>query len=209
MEPVSIDGWPDVAALPMRALPAGSLLFDETRPCEGFPLVDAGGIKVFKAFPNGRELLLYRVTPGQACIVSAAALFSSQPYSACGMADTDVRFRMIPAALFETLMGEARFRRFVMWQFTQRLADLMTLVDAVFTRRLDQRLAARLLVHRADGSGTLAITHQQLADELGSIREVVTRLLRHFADEGWITVERGAVRILDAGGLKRFSEPSG
>lgn len=200
------ESLPEITRLPLLAFPAGRLLFDETRPCLGFPLVSQGSIKVYKAFPNGRELLLYHVTPGETCVVSAACLFSGLPYGACGRAQADTTLRLIPPDRFEPLMDDAVFRRFVLAQFTQRLSDLMALVDAVFTQRLDQRLAARLLAHQAVQGDAFAMTHQQLADELGSIREVISRLLKQFADEGWIAIERGTLRVLRTDDLRRLCE---
>ena len=85
----------------------------------------------------------------------------------------------------------------------------MALVDAIVTHRLDQRLAARLLAHRLETGDSFAVTHQQLADELGTIREVVTRVLKHFSDEGWIMIERGAIRIRDAAGLAQLATATG
>ena len=195
----------ELARLPTLAFADGKLLFDETRACLGFPLVSKGSIKVFKAFPNGREILLYHVTKGQTCVVSAACLFSGMPYGACAVTQGPVELQLIPPATFDRLMNDAGFRRFVMAQFTQRLSDLMALLDAVFTHRLDQRLAARLVAHEARDGAVYAMTHQQLADELGSIREVVSRLLKQFADEGWIRIERGSIHILAPGPLKRFA----
>ena len=122
----------ELAGLPTRAIPDGQLLFDPSRACLGFPLVDKGSIKVFKAFPNGREILLYHVTPGQTCVVSAACLFSGLPYGASAVTQGPVELRLIPPPAFDRLMSDAAFRRFVMAQFTQRLSDLMTLLDAVF-----------------------------------------------------------------------------
>jgi CRP/FNR family transcriptional regulator, anaerobic regulatory protein len=203
--PTDIDDLPELRRLPLHTIADGQLLFDETRVCLGFPLVGKGSIKVFKTFPNGRELLLYHVTPGETCVVSAACLFSGLPYTACAATEGAVELRMIPPALFDELMGRSPFRRFVMGQFTQRLSDLMALVDAVFSHRLDQRLAARLLVHRAERGERFALTHQQLADELGSIREVISRLLRQFEDRGWIATERGAIRIVSPAGLQEFA----
>jgi CRP/FNR family transcriptional regulator len=200
--------WPELeelAGLPTLAIPDGQLLFDPSRACLGFPLVGKGSVKVFKAFPNGREILLYHVTPGQTCVVSAACLFSGLPYGASAVTQGAVEMQLIPPAAFDRLMNEAAFRRFVMAQFTQRLSDLMALLDAVFTHRLDQRLALRLVAHAAGNGGVCAMTHQQLADELGSIREVVSRLLKQFADEGWIRIERGAIHILALDQLKRFA----
>jgi CRP/FNR family transcriptional regulator len=115
-----------------------------------------------------------------------------------------VTFRLVPPDVFHAALAEPGFRQFVMQQFVQRLSDLLSLVHAVSTHRLDQRLAARLLAHGPD----CTLTHQQLADELGSVRELVTRMLHHFVEEGWVSVERGHIRILEPELLRRFSQPS-
>jgi CRP/FNR family transcriptional regulator, anaerobic regulatory protein len=209
MEFASIDDLPELRALPVLSFPAGHLLFDESHSCLGFPLLSQGSIKVSKSFPNGRELLLYHIAPGETCVVSASCLFSGLRYTASAMTRSDVKMKLITPGLFEQLMAAVPFRRFVMWQFTQRLTDLMALVDAIFTHRLDQRLAARLLAHGAENGGVFATTHQQLADELGSIREVVSRLLKHFSDEGWISIERGAIHILAPEPMKKFAAAPG
>lgn len=172
-------------------------------------MVSKGSIRVFKVFPNGRELLLYHVTPGEICVVSAACLFSGLPYTARAAAQGEVELRMIPSETFNRMMDGAAYRGFVVGQFAQRLSDLMALVDAIVTHRLDQRLAARLLAHRLETGDSFAVTHQQLADELGTIREVVTRVLKHFSDEGWIMIERGAIRIRDAAGLAQLATATG
>lgn len=192
----------ELAGLPTLTLPDGQLLFDPARACLGFPLVGKGSIKVF---PNGREILLSHVTPGQTCVVSAACLFLGLPYGASAATQGPVELRLIPPAAFDRLMNDTALRRFVMAQFTQRLSDLMALLDAVFTHRLDQRLGLRLVAHEAGNGSVCAMTHQQLADELGSIRDVVSRLLKQFADEGWIRIARGAIHILALDQLKRFA----
>ena len=204
-----LEALPELERLPTLAFADGQLLFDETRSCMGFPLVGMGSIKVFKSFPNGRELLLYHVTAGETCVVSATSLFSGRPYTASAVTQGEVKLKMIPPGLFDGLMEHASFRRFVVGQFTQRLSDLMALVDAVFTHRLDQRMAARLLAHRVEFGDTFALTHQQLADELGSIREVVSRLLRQFVDKRWIAIERGSIRIVSSIELERFAAAPG
>lgn len=209
MKAFDISTLPELNGLPTLSIPQGRLLFDETHSCLGFPLVSKGSIKVFKAFPNGRELLLYHVAAGETCVVSAACLFAGMPYTASAVTQGEVQLRLIPPALFDDLMEHTPFWRFVMAQFTQRLSDLMALVDAVVTHRLDQRLAARLLAHREDQGELLCITHQQLADELASIREVVSRVLKQFEDQGWIVIERGALRIVSASALKDFAATPG
>ena len=191
-----------LALLPTTKVATGSVLFTENQPCTGLPILEDGLVKVYKAFPNGRELLLYHIEPGQACITSIACLFGRSVYNARAVAQSAVSFKLVPPDVFHSALGDADFRQFVMHQFVQRLSDLMALVDAVFMHRLDQRLAARLLAHGPD----CALTHQQLADELGSVREIVTRVLRHFAEEGWVSVERGHVHVLVPEALRRFSQ---
>ena len=166
------------------------------------PVLMAGTVRVYKSFASGRELLLYHLEPGQSCIASVACLFGGAVHNTRAVAQTDVTFKLISPADFDAALAEPEFRRFVMHQFTERLTHLMVLVDALYTHRVDQRLAARLL----DCGGDCAFTHQQLADDLGSVREIVTRVLRHFADEGWVGLERGHVRVLAPEALRQFSQ---
>ena len=192
----------DLELLPATSVPAGTLLFSEEQPCEGFPILEVGRVRVCKAFANGRELLLYHIEPGQACIASVACLFGRRPYSVRAVAESPVTFKLVPPDAFHAALADPGFRQFVMHQFAQRLSDLLVLVDAVVTHRVDQRLAARLLAHGPD----CTLTHQQLADELASVREIVTRVLRHFVDKGWVSADRGHIRILDAEALRGFSQ---
>jgi len=110
---------------------------------------------------------------------------------------------VLPKPVFDQLLGShAPFRQYVFSLFAERLTDLMTLVEAVAFHKLDRRLAAALL-----GRGRIvALTHQQLADELGSVREIVTRVLRGFADQRWVQSTRGAIEVLDAVALRRVAE---
>jgi CRP/FNR family transcriptional regulator len=174
--------------------PAGSVLFDERQPCSGFPLVLEGSVRVGKAAPNGREIVLYRVEPGEGCILSGGCLLGNSDYSATGVAETDVVLLRIPPALFHQLMVHFEpFRRFVFDMYGQRLAEVMELVEAVAFHRLDARLA-QLLIRRGP---VVQATHQSIADELGSVREIVSRLLRSFEQRGWVRLERERVTLLD------------
>lgn len=200
---------PAIAALPELTIPHGQLIFDESRACMGFPVISQGRVKVFKSFANGRELLLYGVGPQELCIVSTAALLDQLPYQARAVAQGEVHLRLIAPALFDTLMDDREFRRFVLSQYTHRMAEMMALVDAVYSHRLDQRLAARLLAHVADTGTACERTHQELADELGSVREVISRTLRHFSDQGLISLERGHILVRDPVALRQLvSTPS-
>lgn len=183
-------------------VPSGTPLFETGMACQGFPLVVSGEVKVFRTSADGRSLELYRVSPGELCLVSCASLFRQQTLSARGVTTKPTALYLIPPPVFDQWLGEPGFRQEVLGLFAERMADLTALVDAVAFRKLDQRLAAALL-----GRGqTLAITHQALADELGTVREIVTRLLRRFEREGWIQLGREQVRILDSTALRSVAE---
>jgi len=182
--------------------PAGSVLFDAKQPCRGFPLLLEGSIGIVKSAPSGREILLYRVEPGGGCILSGGCLLGHSDYSARGTAEEDAVLLSIPPALFHELMLEFEpFRRFVFGMYGERLSEVMELVEEVAFRKLDQRLA-QLLVQRGP---VIEATHQRLADELGSVREIVSRLLRSFESRGWVRLERERITLLDPGSLTAFA----
>ncbi len=184
-------------------LPIGTVVFDENQPCQGFPMLLSGSIRVIKAAPSGRELQLYRVTPGESCILTSSCLLGHTRYTARGIAEQNLEIVLLPAQSFQTLLEKhVAFRDYVFHLFSDRLTDLMQLVSAVAFQKLDQRLAA-LLVSKPS---PLHITHQALADELGSAREIVSRLLKGFADQGWVKMAREQIEVIDITGLKRFSE---
>jgi CRP/FNR family transcriptional regulator len=187
-----------------RQAPAGTILFEAASPCTGFPMLLEGSVRVVKTSPSGREVQLYRVTPGESCLLSSSCLLGGSAYSATGIAETAVILLALPPALFHRLLAEHKpFRDYVFGLFSERLADLMTLVEAVTFYKLDQRLAALLL-----GKGELVrATHQGLADELGSVREMVSRLLSNFQDRGWVELGREQIRITDAAALRRLAQP--
>ncbi len=206
-----LDLYPSLAALPqdvvdsivtegtLLQVPAGEVMFDDKQPCRAFPLLLQGTVRVTKQAPNGREMQLYRVLPGEACILSSSCLLGHAPYSAKGVTESPTVILALSAPLFERLMSQyPSFRTYVFGLFAERMTDLMQLVEAVAFQKLDQRLAAVLL-----GKGrVIHTTHQQLADEIGSVREIVTRLLRRFADQGLVALSREQVEVLDPQGLR-------
>ncbi len=184
-------------------LPAGSRVFAEHQPCQGFPLLLAGSIKVVKQSASGRELMLYRVAPGGSCIITSSCLLGRSDYNARGIAETPLRLRLVPAPAFAQLMlDHAPFRDFVFHLFAERIAELMQLVEEVAFTRLDRRLA-RLIV--AQDRAVLNVTHQQLADELGSVREIVSRLLKGFAEQGLVALGREQLTVTDRAGLLKVA----
>jgi len=185
------------------SLPAGSMVFDENQPCQGFPLLLAGSVRVVKGSANGRELQLYRIEAGESCILTSSCLLGQTAYPARGIVERDVEMVVLPPASFKALVAtHSPFRDYIFSLFSERLADLMQLVSAVAFQKLDQRLAALLVAK----SSPLNTTHQALADELGSAREMVTRLLKGFAEQGWVRLAREQIEITDGAALKRFAE---
>ncbi|MCM2307535.1 MAG: Crp/Fnr family transcriptional regulator [Sulfuritalea sp.] len=182
-------------------IPSGTVVFDERQPCRGFPFVLEGAIRVAKCSGSGRELPLYRVLAGESCIITSSCLLGHADYNARGVAEGATTLALLPRALFDEMLGEPAFRDFVFALFSERMAELMQLVEEVAFRKLDQRLAALLL-----GKGRLVhATHQQLADELGSVREMVSRLLKGFAEHGLVRLGREQVEVLDAAGLRKMA----
>jgi CRP/FNR family transcriptional regulator len=199
-------GGPSLAAALERAevlhLPAGTPVFGEGSPCRQFPLVLSGSIRVAKC-SDGRELQLYRVAPGESCVLTTSCLVGNREYPATGVVERDARVLVLPRPVFDELMNvHAPFRQYVFSLFAERLAEMMALVEAVAFHKLDRRVASALLGH----GRVVNLTHQQVADEVGSVREIVTRVLRGFADQGLVRSGRGAIEVLDAAGLRRIAE---
>jgi CRP/FNR family transcriptional regulator len=188
------------------AVPAGTVLFDDHAACEAMPFLLEGAIRVSKASASGREILLYRVHAGDACVLTFGCLIGRTAYAARGVVEREARLVFLPEGAFRQLVATQEcFRTYVFALFSARLGDMMALVEAVAFRRLDQRLAALLL-----GRGrVLQVTHQSIADELGSVREIVTRLLHHLADDGLVRLSRERIEIVDPEGLRRIAATSG
>lgn len=183
-------------------IPAGAVVFDEEQLCQGFPMLLSGNIRVIKAAPNGRELQLYRVMPGESCILTSSCLLGNTPYHARGIAEQTLEMVLLPAADFHALIEKQElFRIHVFHLFSDRLTDLMQLVSAVAFQKLDQRLAT-LLVNKPN---PVHATHQALADELGSAREIISRLLKSFSEQGWVKLGREQIDIIDTTALKKLA----
>ncbi len=180
---------------------AGQQLFVEGVPCTHFPLLVDGVIRAAKCGPDGHEILLYRLHPGESCVITMIALLGGEPYPAMASAETDLTLFGVPRNLFLDLVLKApAFRTFVFQFLSKRMAHLMALIDDVAFRRLDQRLAARLLVH----GEPIRVTHQMLAEELGTTRECVSRTLEALQDSGYLRLGRKRIEIVDRSALTRL-----
>ena len=184
--------------------PAGHLLFDVDSQCAAFLLLAAGTIRVIKPARSGRELVLYRLGPGDSCILTVSCLLGHAKYPAQGVVEVDLKAYAVSQPMFDELLDEsAAFRRFVFQFFSARITQLMELVEEVTFGQLDQRLAVLLL----DLGPTVTATHQMLADELGTVREVVSRILKGFEGLELVRLERGQIQVLDSAGLAEVALP--
>ncbi len=188
------------------AFPEGAVVFGQGRSPESLLLLLEGTVRVQHLSEGGREIVLYRVHGGESCVMTTACLLTHQAYSAEGIAETPVRAVSIPRRVFDDLVATSKtFREFVFSTYSQRLIDLFLVIEEVAFRRLDIRLAQRLL-QLCRGTGAVALTHQQLAAELGSAREVISRQLAEFQRRGWVRLSRGKVKIADRAALQNLAE---
>ena len=187
----------------LARIPAGRDVFVEGDRVSAIPLLISGTVRVYQLGETGREVTLYRFRPGESCVLTANAILTEQSFPAIATVEEDAEAVMIPAQTFRTwVAGEALWRGFFVQLVAQRLASVMNVVDEVAFHRLDQRVAA-LLVARAATSNPLRITHQEIAAELGSAREAVSRVLEDLAVKGWISSARGQIEVIDGTALQK------
>jgi CRP/FNR family transcriptional regulator len=187
-------------------MPPNTRIFRDGGACQNYMLVLKGTIRVQKASEGGREIVLYRVEAGQGCVLTTSCLLAGvDRYPAEGVTESEVTAVVIPVDRFEDgLAHSAGFRQFIFSTYGRRLTELITLVEAVAFGRLDVRLAHSLLRH-AGSANQLAITHQDLAVELGTAREVISRQLKEFERRHWVKLSRGRIEIQDRDALHELS----
>ncbi|MFW2372823.1 MAG: Crp/Fnr family transcriptional regulator [Gammaproteobacteria bacterium] len=187
-------------------IPAHTTVFHQGDSCENYLLVLDGSVKVFTRSENGREVVLYRVLSGESCTLTTACLFSHNTYPAEGYTETDIKALVIPIKSFnEGLQHSSDFRKMVFDAYSQRLTEIIGLVEEISFGRIDVRLAKALLQHIV-GEMTIHITHQSLATELGSAREVISRQLKEFEHKQWVKLHRGSIEILNSGALEKLAQ---
>jgi len=187
-------------------LPAGSTVFRQGDHCDNYLLVLHGSLKVFSRAENGREIILYRVKDGESCTLTTACLFAQNLYPAEGLTETEVTALAVPRAIFNKGLAESeQFRKIIFDQYGKRLSDVINLVEALSFGHIEIRLA-RLLLQLSTQSARIETTHQALAIELGSAREVVSRQLKEFERKGLVALQRGSLSITDPDGLHAVSE---
>jgi CRP/FNR family transcriptional regulator len=188
-------------------IPAGRDVFLEGDRVDAIALLISGVVRVYKIGETGREITLYRFGSGQSCILTANAILSQKTFPAVATVEKEAEAVMIPADTFRLWVSRyALWREFVFDMLSQRLSSVMAIVDEVAFRRMDARVASFLL-DRSRRQNPTQITHQEIAAELGSSREVISRLLEDFAERGLIRASRGQIEVLDEAGLKSPTSP--
>ena len=172
---------------------------------EHYVLVTKGCIRVQMLTDKGRAVILYRVRPGEGCILTTASLLGSEPFPAESIAESATEVLAMSGADFErTIENSALFRRFVFSSVGQRLTDVFARIEQLCSPSIDRHLAGVLLDMGAADNSPVAVTHQALALELGTAREVVSRHLKQFEANGWVQLGRGTIQVREPGALKQL-----
>lgn len=178
-------------------VPANTVIFGPGKSPENLLLLLEGTVRVQQTSDAGREIVLYRVHAGESCVLTTACLLAYEDYSAEGIAETQTRAVAIPRAAFDKLVSDSiEFRQFVFTAYSKRITDLFVVIEEIAFRRLDIRLAQKL-IELCGAEDTVSSTHQKLAVELGTAREVVSRQLQEFQRRGWIEQTRGTIKLID------------
>lgn len=186
-------------------MPRGTVIFGPGNAPDHLLFLLDGTVRVQQLAENGREIVLYRVQAGESCVMTTACLLAYEDYSAEGVAETDITAAAIPRAVFDDLISQSKdFRTFVFSAYSRRITDLFHVIEDIAFQRMDIRLAQKLLDLR-EGQ-TVKATHQQLAAELGTAREVISRQLSEFQRRDWIKQTRGNVELLDEASIARLAQ---
>jgi CRP/FNR family transcriptional regulator len=186
-------------------MPKGTVIFGPGNSPENLLFLLDGTVRVQQLAENGREIVLYRVQAGESCVMTTACLLAYEDYSAEGVAETDIKAAAIPRAVFDDLISQSKeFRTFVFSAYSKRITDLFHVIEDIAFQRMDIRLAQKLLdLKQGD---TVKATHQQLAAELGTAREVISRQLSEFQRRDWIKQTRGNVELLDEASIAKLAQ---
>jgi CRP/FNR family transcriptional regulator len=183
--------------------PIGTIGYREGSPCVAYVMRLAGKSRVYKMSTSGREILLYRVEAGETCVITTTCLLGNSDYPASTIVEEPIKDILIPASAFHHLMSDsAVFRQYVMTNYGALISDLIVLLDEVAFHSLNARLAKVLLDAK---SPQITRTHQQIADELGTAREVVSRQLKRLELKRTVTLGRGQIEIIDRSELEKLA----
>lgn len=180
-----------------KIIKEGTFIYHEGDECSSIAFVINGSIRVSKTGMNGREVTLYRVNRGEACILTVSSILSNISYPATAIAETDTDVIILPVKQFRASMASnSELQHYIYKLLSERLVDVLALVDAIIFRKMDERLI-EFLLQKSHHSEILEITHEEIAIELGSAREVVSRIMKEIEKEGLIQLSRGKITLLN------------
>lgn len=190
-----------------RKVEKGTVIHNGSMDCTGLLVVESGQLRAYILSDEGREITLYRLFDRDICLLSASCMIRSIRFDVTVVAEKDTRLWVIPAEVYKGVMeSSAPAANFTNELMATRFTDVMWLIEQIMWKSLDKRLAAFLLEEAAiEGSNELKITHEAIANHMGSHREVITRMLRYFQGEGLVRLSRGMVAILDEERLKSLA----
>ena len=187
-------------------LPEGYEVFRDGDECKNYIMVLEGVTRVYKAFENGREMLLYRVGPGETCSLTTSILLAGGKYTASAVTESECRAIIIPIHDFHKTFDDSKgFRDCVCATFGGRIRDFILLLESIATRNVDVRMARWMLENKSE-AGQVEVSHKALAYELGTVREVVSRHLKEFEDNGWVKLSRANIELVDPGAMHQLVE---
>ncbi len=188
----------------LATLPRGQHVCHEGSDCSHLAVLLNGTARVYKLGENGKEITLYRVGPGESCILTASCILSNTPFPAFAICETNVEAALIPAGDARRWLAESStWRDYIFSLVATRLSSIINVVEEVVFRRMDKRIAHHLCSRVDRSSRILQVTHQEIASELGTSREVVSRILKELEQDGLIRVTRGSIELLDLPGLEQ------
>lgn len=191
----------------LKTVSKGTVIHNATMECTSLFLVKSGQLRAYMLSDEGREITLYRLFERDMCLFSASCLMRSIQFEITIEAEKDCELWVIPVRLYQVIMEEsAPLSNYTNEVMASRFTDVMWLIEQIMWKSLDKRLAAFLLEESViEDSSRLKITHEEIANHLGSHREVITRMLKYFQNEGGVSLSRGAVEITDHGWLEKIS----
>ena len=189
-----------------RQIKKGTMIHNGSMDCTGLLLVEHGQLRAYILSDEGREITLYRLFDRDMCLFSASCIMRSIQFDVAIEAEKNTDLWIIPAEIYKNIMEEsAPAANYTNELMASRFSDVMWLMEQIMWKSFDKRLAAFLLEESTlEGSSTLKLTHEIIANHLGTAREVVTRMLRYFQSEGMVKLARGTVEITNAGKLRQI-----
>ena len=195
-------------AAEFRSVTQGTILHNGSMDCLGMIVVKSGQLRTYILSEDGREVTLTRLLERDVCIFSATCVIPDLQFDVTIEAEKDSEIWIIPSCMFKDLMeGSVVIANYANSLISSHFSEVMWLMEQIMWKSFDKRLAAFLLEETAlEGSDVLKITHEKIANHMGTAREVVTRMLRYFQNEGLVKLNRGTVEIVDVKGLLELQD---